>query len=447
MTVYVDDMCDVPLGEFRGMKMSHMVADTDDELHAMADRIGVARKWYQGDHYDVAKSKRSLAIKCGATAIPMRQLARMVYERRKAMAKRPRSPKAKATTPNPATASLLTALKFIEPASREIGTINQTHCAMAGSWSVAFDGIVAIAHPIDSDIVACPNTKRLINALSKCGAETQITQLDDNRLAIKSGKFQAFIPCIAPDLFHILPPDPPQWPIDERVINSLEIVGKIAKENAQRVLFASVLLRYGSAVATDGVTMFEHWHGCEVPPSGVPKTFISELVKIKKKPTHLGRSESSLTIYFEDKSWIRTQVYVDPWPDVDRLLNTKANPWPVPAGLWEALHKIAGLEVSGDVVFATNHVRTGDDTASGAICEIDGTLPDGNRYNLDMLRMFEPYAKQVDWLCDDGRMAVFYGDNFRGVLMSKQRYKPEPKQEDAAYIATIGKNLDDDIPF
>lgn len=62
--------------------MSHMVADTEAELHAMADLIGVARRWYQGDHYDVAMSKRALAIANGAVAIPLRTLATMANNRR-----------------------------------------------------------------------------------------------------------------------------------------------------------------------------------------------------------------------------------------------------------------------------------------------------------------------------------------------------------------------------
>lgn len=64
------------------MKMSHMIADTEEELHAMAARIGVAHKWYQGDHYDIAKSKREIAIAAGARPISMRQLANMACNRR-----------------------------------------------------------------------------------------------------------------------------------------------------------------------------------------------------------------------------------------------------------------------------------------------------------------------------------------------------------------------------
>ena len=78
MTVYVDDM----RAKFRRMIMCHMIADSEVELHAMADEIGVARRWYQGDHYDISLSKRSLAVAAGAREVTWRQLALMANNRR-----------------------------------------------------------------------------------------------------------------------------------------------------------------------------------------------------------------------------------------------------------------------------------------------------------------------------------------------------------------------------
>jgi hypothetical protein len=63
--------------------MSHMIADTEEELHAMAKKIGVNRRWYQGDHYDVTQSARHSALHFGAVSITLRQCSRMVMNRRR----------------------------------------------------------------------------------------------------------------------------------------------------------------------------------------------------------------------------------------------------------------------------------------------------------------------------------------------------------------------------
>lgn len=68
MAVYVDDMR-APYGRY---VMCHMWADSEEELLAMVDRIGVQRKWIQRPpkaswiHFDVALNKRKLAVEHGA---------------------------------------------------------------------------------------------------------------------------------------------------------------------------------------------------------------------------------------------------------------------------------------------------------------------------------------------------------------------------------------------
>lgn len=78
MTVYVDD-ARAPLGR---MLMCHMLADTEQELHAMADTIGVARRWYQGDHYDISLGRRARAVRLGAAEVTTRDLVRLRRARR-----------------------------------------------------------------------------------------------------------------------------------------------------------------------------------------------------------------------------------------------------------------------------------------------------------------------------------------------------------------------------
>ena len=83
MSVYVDTM----KAAYGRMTMCHMIADSTDELLAMADAIGVARKWIQDagshrEHFDIALSKKKIAIQRGATEITWRELALKVRDRR-----------------------------------------------------------------------------------------------------------------------------------------------------------------------------------------------------------------------------------------------------------------------------------------------------------------------------------------------------------------------------
>lgn len=83
MTTYVDDMHRFAIGRYGRMRMCHMMADTEAELHAMADTIGVARRWCQrvpsGTHYDIAMAKRELAVAAGAVEISMKEMAAFAW--------------------------------------------------------------------------------------------------------------------------------------------------------------------------------------------------------------------------------------------------------------------------------------------------------------------------------------------------------------------------------
>lgn len=73
MTVYVDNARH-RLGR---MVMCHMLADTDDELRAMARRIGVDERHHQGDHLDVCLRMRARAVAAGAVEITQREAVRV----------------------------------------------------------------------------------------------------------------------------------------------------------------------------------------------------------------------------------------------------------------------------------------------------------------------------------------------------------------------------------
>ena len=70
-------LVDPAIWPWRGHRWAHLVSDESyDELHAFADRLGIPRRAFQGDHYDVPTWVRDEAIALGATAVDSRELVR-----------------------------------------------------------------------------------------------------------------------------------------------------------------------------------------------------------------------------------------------------------------------------------------------------------------------------------------------------------------------------------
>lgn len=86
MAVYVDNT----KTSYGRMRMCHMLADTTDELLAMADHIGIARKWLQKagtpqEHLDICMAKRVSAVRAGAVEITWRETALLIRRKRAAL--------------------------------------------------------------------------------------------------------------------------------------------------------------------------------------------------------------------------------------------------------------------------------------------------------------------------------------------------------------------------
>lgn len=66
MTVYVDNV----KVKWRGRLWCHLVADSIEELHEFAQRLGLQRNWFQHaasyPHYDVTVEVRQKALRVGA---------------------------------------------------------------------------------------------------------------------------------------------------------------------------------------------------------------------------------------------------------------------------------------------------------------------------------------------------------------------------------------------
>ncbi|MBA3509255.1 MAG: DUF4031 domain-containing protein [Thermoleophilaceae bacterium] len=87
MAVYVDK----PIWEQGGRLWCHLTADTAEELHAFATKLGLRRSRFQSksarpwvDHYDIAEPKRGQAVALGAVEITLAQAGAQIARKREA---------------------------------------------------------------------------------------------------------------------------------------------------------------------------------------------------------------------------------------------------------------------------------------------------------------------------------------------------------------------------
>jgi hypothetical protein len=332
------------------------------------------------------------------------------------MAKSPRS-RAKAPAIPPTSAgSLIAALEFCNVAQRDIGQPHQSHVRLSGGWAVAYDGILTAATRIVEDLTCCPHTQRLIDTLKRCKGGMTIAATE-HKLKIASGGLLAYVPCIAGDLMADSQPDPVIATIDDRIKQGFDKVMRLASDNAQHVVTSSILLRAGSMLATDRHVMLEFWHGNDLPPDLViPKTFAAAVAKTIKPLARLGYSPTSVTFWFEDQSWIKTQLYSDPWPKIEIFDGNEYQFSAIPAEFWEGLAAVAPHCDDSRIHFLKDALRSHKENEVGAGYLVPGLAEDWC-FNPKHLLQMQGLMTHYDLGFDNG-IAYFLGENIRGACTS-----------------------------
>jgi hypothetical protein len=73
VAVYIDS----PTWPGHGRLWSHLVSDVSyAELHAFAELLGIPRRGFDGDHYDLPSSRYEMAVWLGARPVPSREIVR-----------------------------------------------------------------------------------------------------------------------------------------------------------------------------------------------------------------------------------------------------------------------------------------------------------------------------------------------------------------------------------
>jgi hypothetical protein len=86
MACYVDTVRDYPLAGLRHDRFCHLLADTREELHEMAEALGVPHRFFQDHpwrwHHDLPEPLREKALELGARELTLHEVGALLRRRK-----------------------------------------------------------------------------------------------------------------------------------------------------------------------------------------------------------------------------------------------------------------------------------------------------------------------------------------------------------------------------
>lgn len=301
----------------------------------------------------------------------------------------------------------------------------ERHSLIANNWIMASNGVITAGHKIETELVASPNTQLLHAALIHAGNKLAITQAANGELMVKSNQFNSTIPVAAQGSLQVSMPDPPQIQIGTTIKDGFDIVAPIAKESAQTVESATIKLQSGSMFATNRNVIIEFWHGWQIPVFIIPRKSVDAFRKSEHEMTAIGFSANSLTIWYGDTAWIKTQVINEEWPDMSKILDQFQYTFvPVPAGLKMAIEAVLPHSPDEMVHFDAGHVYSHErnEMLSGAVVPCNDVTRPGAVIGKNMLYVLE---HATHWDPIPSNAIMFMGINLRGAIAYGERDEKE----------------------
>lgn len=286
----------------------------------------------------------------------------------------------------------------------------------------ATNGRITIDAPFpDLDIDVTVNADRLIKAVNACDGEATIKLTENGKLSIRQGKFRALIPVEDHDSFPKVEPPTALHQINGKyLLRLMQELRPFVAEDATRPWACGMLLDGDYAYATNNVSIARVHQPFDKPVSlssklNLPSFLLDELLRMKRPPINAAHDDKSITLDLGDGVWIRSNLFADEWPDVQRFFQP-AKLSPIPPELSPSIERI--LPFCPDpklpiIILGDNTVSTAEGEMSAAV---EGfSLPDA-RFHAKVLQLVLDHAHSID-LAAYPNPCAFQGDGIDGVVM------------------------------
>jgi hypothetical protein len=287
---------------------------------------------------------------------------------------------------------------------------------------LGYNGSMALSSPIDINITCKPKALPFIKAIQTCrDPVVSMFVAPNNKLAIKSGTFTAYVDCIEEKDYPDISPKGELVDLDGNLLEVLFTLAPFIAEDASRPWARGILLRGKSAFVTNNVIVIEKWLGTPFPVEiNLPEETVYEIMRIKEEPIKLQISENSATFHFQGDRWLWTSLYDTKWPNVEPIFSRESDCKPFPDFFFSALEDLVPFTDDLHRVFFVNGERVstvaGEDI--GASIQVPG-LPAAGCYNVHQLRLLERIVEKID-LSLYPNPCLFFGDKLRGAIIGMQ---------------------------
>lgn len=313
---------------------------------------------------------------------------------------------------------MIKALKFVQGAiaKKDFVPVLQ-HFRIKDKRITGFNGNVCLSSSIELDVNAQPKALPFIRAIETCEDTASIYVTEAGRLAVKSGSFRAYIPCIDEEFPDIVP-EGEMIPLDINLVEILATLKPFVGEDASRPWASGILFRNTSAFVTNNIILVEYALPFKFPIDlNIPIATIREILRIKEEPTHIQVADSSVTFHFEGDRWLRSQKSSLKWPDLGAILNREASPIPIPASFYDQVRQLLPfVDELNRVYLNEDTINTSPiDDETGASVQIGG-LSSSGVYHIKQLLKLENIAISIDF-SEYPAPCLFFGDMLRGAII------------------------------